>query len=91
MPVSGEEKGLLGSKYYVTYPLYDLKDAVANVNIDMVGRVDDIYQDSVGMEHIYVITKMNIFREMPGNPISHHPGLRKGLMPMVVAQVPTNA
>lgn len=55
MLFAGEEKGLLGSKYYVTYPLYDLKDAVANVNIDMVGRVDDIYQDSVGMEHIYVI------------------------------------
>jgi hypothetical protein len=55
MLFAGEEKGLLGSKYYVTYPIYDLKDAVANVNIDMVGRVDDIYQDSVGMEHIYVI------------------------------------
>ncbi len=52
---AGEEKGLLGSKYYVTHPIYDLGDAVANVNIDMVGRTDRIYKDSAGIEHIYVI------------------------------------
>ena len=55
MLFSGEEKGLLGSKYYVTKPLYDLGTAVANVNIDMVGRADKIYRDSVDIEHIYVI------------------------------------
>jgi len=35
---SGEEKGLLGSKYYSDHPLWPLADVVAEVNVDMVGR-----------------------------------------------------
>ena len=38
--VTGEEKGLLGSKYYTDNPLYPLKSTIANLNIDMVGRTD---------------------------------------------------
>ena len=39
--VTGEEKGLLGSKYYTDYqPLVPLKNTVANLNIDMIGRTD---------------------------------------------------
>jgi len=39
--VTGEEKGLLGSKYYTDYqPLVPLKNTVANLNIDMIGRID---------------------------------------------------
>ncbi len=34
----GEEKGLLGSKYYVSKPLWPLEQTVANVNIEMIGR-----------------------------------------------------
>ena len=34
----GEEKGLLGSKYYVNNPIWPLKKTVANVNIEMIGR-----------------------------------------------------
>ena len=40
MPVSGEEKGLLGSRYYTDHPIYPLENKVANLNIDMIGRVD---------------------------------------------------
>ena len=39
MPVSGEEKGLLGSKYYTKNPIYPLENTVANLNIDMIGRL----------------------------------------------------
>ena len=53
MLVSGEEKGLLGSQYYVNHPLFPLENAVANVNVDMVGRVDEKYADNP--EYIYVI------------------------------------
>lgn len=35
---AGEEKGLLGSKYYVTYPLFPLEKTVAMINLDMIGR-----------------------------------------------------
>ncbi len=39
--VTGEEKGLLGSRYYTDYsPVFPLKQTVANLNIDMIGRID---------------------------------------------------
>jgi hypothetical protein len=37
---SGEEKGLLGSEYYVGAPLVPLSATVANLNVDMIGRRD---------------------------------------------------
>lgn len=36
--VSGEEKGLLGSRHYAENPTFPLESTVANVNLDMVGR-----------------------------------------------------
>lgn len=42
--VTGEEKGLYGSRWYVENPLFDLKKHIANLNIDMIGRVDDIHK-----------------------------------------------
>ncbi len=39
--VTGEEKGLLGSRYYTDYePIFPLDQTVANLNIDMIGRID---------------------------------------------------
>ena len=39
--VTGEEKGLLGSEYYTDIdPLVPLANTVANLNIDMIGRID---------------------------------------------------
>ena len=38
--VSGEEKGLLGSKYYSEHPIFPLANTIADINIDMIGRVD---------------------------------------------------
>lgn len=38
--VSAEEKGLLGSRYYSENPVLALENTVANLNIDMIGRVD---------------------------------------------------
>lgn len=39
--VTGEEKGLLGSRYYTDFdPIFPLAQTVANLNIDMVGRID---------------------------------------------------
>lgn len=36
---SGEEKGLLGSNYYVKHPLQPLDQINYNINLDMVGRL----------------------------------------------------
>ena len=38
---AGEEEGLLGSAYYTEHPLLPLKDAVAMINLDMIGRMRD--------------------------------------------------
>lgn len=37
MAVTAEEKGLLGSEYYATTPLYPLASTVANINMDVLG------------------------------------------------------
>ena len=36
----GEERGLLGSKYYVRHPVFPLRKTVANVNLEHLGRTD---------------------------------------------------
>ena len=38
---SGEELGLIGSNHYVNNPLLPLEKAVAMVNMDMIGRIQD--------------------------------------------------
>ena len=70
MNVSGEEKGLLGSAYYTAHPTVPLDQTIANINIDMVGRVDDTY-DSIGVrKYVYVIgsdrlsTDLHLINEM---------------------------
>ena len=52
--VSGEEKGLLGSRYYTDNPLYPLANTIANLNIDMVGRTDPKRQ-SDNDNYVYLI------------------------------------
>ncbi len=52
MPVSGEEKGLLGSRYYTDHPVYDLSNTVCNLNVDMIGRIDKNHDDG---NYIYII------------------------------------
>ncbi len=41
MAFTAEEKGLLGSKYYVRHPRFPLEKTVAMVNLDMVGRLNE--------------------------------------------------
>ncbi len=36
----GEERGELGSRYYVQHPLFPLNQTIANINIEQVGRSD---------------------------------------------------
>ena len=52
MAVSGEEKGLLGSKYYTDNPIYPLKNTITNLNIDMIGRIDEFHEDP---NYVYLI------------------------------------
>ena len=51
LTVSGEEKGLWGSRYFSEHPLVPLKDVVADINIDMVGRNWPDTIVAIGKEH----------------------------------------
>lgn len=51
--VTGEEHGLHGSRFYSENPLFPLKNTVADVNIDMIGRRDDLHKNS--NNYIYLI------------------------------------
>jgi len=37
----GEEKGLLGSRYFAEHPLWKLDDLVCDVNLEMIGRPEE--------------------------------------------------
>ncbi len=54
LSVSGEEKGLLGSRYYSDHPIFPIENTVANINIDMIGRVDPPHQGG-DSSYVYVI------------------------------------
>ena len=54
MNVSGEEKGLLGSKYYGEHPIFPMEKTTADLNIDMIGRIDPTYKGD-SMNYVYVI------------------------------------
>ena len=51
--VTGEEIGLYGSRYYTENPLFPLENTVANLNTDMIGRIDPDKKDNPN--YIYLI------------------------------------
>jgi len=53
MTVTAEEKGLLGSEWYTEFPIFPLKNTVANLNIDMIGRIDEAHRDNE--KYVYLI------------------------------------
>ena len=46
-------KKILGSQYYVEQSGFPLESTIADINVDMVGRVDEKHKDNP--EYIYVI------------------------------------
>ena len=55
MTVVGEEKGLWGSDWYVKHPAIPLDKTIADLNTDMIGRVDKKYEDLKNPNYVYVI------------------------------------
>ncbi|HWY38677.1 MAG TPA: M28 family peptidase, partial [Bacteroidia bacterium] len=60
--VSGEEKGLLGSEYYVEHPVLALDKTVCDLNIDMIGRLDDDHKNN--SNYIYLIGADKLSKEL---------------------------
>jgi Zn-dependent M28 family amino/carboxypeptidase len=55
MTVSGEEKGLWGSEYYGDHPLFPLERTTADLNIDMIGRIDPKRKQGDSTNYVYVV------------------------------------
>ncbi len=56
MTVSGEEHGLWGSAYYSNHPVYPLEKTSVDLNIDMIGRIDNLHiGDKDSANYVYVI------------------------------------
>ena len=62
MTVTGEEKGLLGSEYYVNNPIFPLEQTVVDLNIDMVGRTDEAHEDN--REFVYLVGSDKLSTEL---------------------------
>lgn len=62
MAVVGEEKGLLGSEWYADHPIWPLEQTVANLNIDMIGRVDEFHPDDD--RYVYLIGSDKLSSEL---------------------------
>ncbi|MDP5140945.1 MAG: M28 family peptidase, partial [Spirosomaceae bacterium] len=63
MTVTGEEKGLLGSRYFTDVdPIIPLKQIVCDLNIDMIGRVDKEHADND--QYVYVIGSDKLSSEL---------------------------
>ncbi|WP_161596835.1 M28 family peptidase [Chitinophaga vietnamensis] len=71
MTVSGEEKGLLGSRYYTEHPIYPLANTVVDLNIDMVGRIDPAHERDTN--YVYIIGDSKLSSELrPINEKANH-------------------
>jgi Zn-dependent M28 family amino/carboxypeptidase len=79
--VTGEEKGLLGAKYYAEHPLYPLNKTLADINIDGVnqwGRTSDITLIGLGNSTLDDIAR-DAARAQGGRAITPDPEPEKGL------------
>jgi hypothetical protein len=55
MTVSGEEKGLWGSEFYSDNPVFPLENTTADLNTDMIGRIDTERKKADTLNYIYVV------------------------------------
>ncbi len=55
MTVSGEEKGLWGSAFYGANPVFPLAQTTADLNIDMIGRIDPKRKIGDSTNYVYVV------------------------------------
>ena len=59
---TGEEIGLYGSRYYIENPAFSLDSTVVDLNVDMVGRIDNKHTDK--KEYIYLIGSDRLSTEL---------------------------
>ncbi|NNK59143.1 MAG: M28 family peptidase [Flavobacteriaceae bacterium] len=61
---TAEEIGLQGSLYYTENPAFPLDQTIANLNIDMIGRVDKAHEESGNEDYVYLIGSNRLSTEL---------------------------
>lgn len=69
---SGEEKGLLGSNYFVKNPSIDLEKATYMINMDMIGRLNEEKEIAVHGIGTSPVFKQTLFANNEGFTIAEH-------------------
>lgn len=79
MTFFGEERGLVGSRYYGAHPIFPIEKTVADINLEQVGRTDDTEGAQVlaaavtGFDFSDVGTILQKAGELTGVKIFKHP------------------
>lgn len=62
MHLTAEEIGLEGSRFYTENPIFPINETIANLNIDMIGRVDWAHEDNP--KYLYLIGADRLSKEL---------------------------
>lgn len=60
--VTAEEMGLYGSQYYIDNPVFPIENTIANLNTDMIGRIDKRHEGNE--DYVYLIGSDRISSEL---------------------------
>ncbi|GGG44061.1 M28 family peptidase [Bizionia arctica] len=60
--LTAEEIGLEGSRFYTDFPIFPLSETIANLNIDMIGRVDNHHLENEN--YLYLIGADRLSKEL---------------------------
>lgn len=63
---SGEEKGLWGSEFYTSNPVYPLDKTTVNLNIDMIGRSDPARKQGDSNNYVYIVGDDKLSTDLHG-------------------------
>ena len=75
----GEERGMLGSTYYGKHPIFPIKDTIADINLEQIGRTDDLEGPRVkavsvtGADYTEFIDTMRDAGKAVGVEVQNHP------------------
>ncbi|MEC3908527.1 M28 family peptidase [Tamlana sp. 2201CG12-4] len=60
--LTAEEIGQKGAEFYIKHPVFPLENTIVDLNIDMIGRVDDLHQNDEN--YIYLIGADRLSKEL---------------------------
>nr|WP_242203772.1 M28 family peptidase [Aestuariivivens insulae] len=60
--LTAEEIGKQGSEYYTNFPVFPLENTIANLNIDMIGRIDERHKNNPN--YVYLIGADRLSKEL---------------------------